>query len=138
MEELSILELQDMPKYFRVFLLPQLLVDRIYIMTKIIFDIKRDNGYGKEIYASGNLTWTPAQNSTTNLLPQMNFSLGGPIEFEIPVISESMYWGVTEYVGFGGAVYQYQRFVTVPDSATPINYLDLPDVDPQSFFPENV
>jgi hypothetical protein len=105
-------------------------------MTKIIFDIKRDNGYGKEVYAPGNLSWIPAQNSTTNPLPQMSFTLGGPIEFDIPVIDEKMYWGVIESVNMGASVMQYHRTVSVPDSKTPINYLDLPDVDPNSFFTE--
>jgi len=102
-------------------------------MTKIIFDIQRDNGYGKKLYMPGSLNWMPAQNSTTNPLPQMNFTLGGPIEFEVPVIEEPMYWGVTEYAGIGGQVRQYQRFVIVPDSAEAINYIDLEDVDPATF-----
>lgn len=108
-------------------------------MTKIIFDIKRDNGYGKEIYPSGTLSWFPAQAPTSNPLPKMDFILGaGPIDFEIPGKND-VYWSVVEYVSFGGPMQSYQRTVSVPESETPINYLDLEDVDPNTFFdaPEN-
>lgn len=105
-------------------------------MTKIIFDIKRDNGYGKMMYAPGSLTWLPGQNSTTNPKPQMNFQLGGPIEIDVEPTNGEMYWGVIEYVGIGQNILSYQRNVEIPDSDKPIKYEDLPDIDPETFFNE--
>lgn len=104
-------------------------------MTKIIFDVQRDNGYGKKVYSTGMLNWIPGQQTTTSPLPQMNFALAGsPIEIEIPVSQDKAYWAVTEYVNNNGPMQTYQRFVTVPESSKPINYLDLEDVDPVTFF----
>jgi hypothetical protein len=101
-------------------------------MTKIIFDIKRDNGYGKEVYLNGKLTWVPVQNSTTNPIPNMNFDLGlGKIEFNVPETNETFLWTVVENLATsGGTPLRYERTVSVPDSTESINYLDLPDVDP--------
>jgi hypothetical protein len=105
-------------------------------MTKIIFDIKRDNGYGKEVYLKGMLNWMPVQNSTTNPMPNMNFNLGnGPIEFEVPHTDGTFLWTVIEnLVTSGGTSISYERTVSIPDSVEPINYLDLPDEDPNKIF----
>lgn len=101
-------------------------------MTKIIFDVQRDNGYGKQVYLPGSLSWKPMQNSSTNPRPSMWFNLGtGPIEFEVEPTTEYLLWTVTESVATsGGTNLSYQRAVAVPDSVEPVNYLDLEDVDP--------
>jgi hypothetical protein len=100
-------------------------------MTKIIFDIKRDNGYGKEVYLKGSLSWQPIQNSTTNVKPNMTFELGlGAIEFSVEPTDGTFLWTVTESIATsGGTFLTYQRVVSVPESDEPINYLDLPDAD---------
>lgn len=100
-------------------------------MTKIIFDVKRDNGYGKEVYLKGSLIWMPMQNSTTQPKPNMSFDLGsGPIEFSVEPTDETFLWVVTETVlTSGGSNLSFQRIVSVPVSEEPINYLDLPDED---------
>jgi len=101
-------------------------------MTKIIFDVKRDNGYGKDVYLKGILNWMPVQNSTTQPKPNMSFDIGsGPIEFPVEPTDGTFLWTVTETVfTSGGSSLSFQRTVSVPDSAEPINYIDLPDVDP--------
>ena len=105
-------------------------------MTKIIFDVKRDNGYGKNVYLKGMLNWLPVQNSVTNPIPNMNFDLGlGPIEFDVPATDGTFLWTVSEnLMTTGGTPLRYERTVSVPDSGTPINYLDLPDADPNIIF----
>ena len=107
-------------------------------MTKIVFDIKRDNGYGKDVYMNGSLNWTPMQNSTTNPIPNMNFDLGmGAIEFDVPATDGTFLWTVVENLATsGGTPLRYERTVSVPDSANTINYLDLPDADPKTIFPD--
>lgn len=101
-------------------------------MTKIIFDIKRDNGYGKQVYLKGLLTWQPVQNSTTQPKPNMSFELGsGPIEFSVEATDGTFLWTVNETVfTSGGSNLSFERTVAVPDSAEPINYIDLEDVSP--------
>lgn len=105
-------------------------------MTKIIFNIKRDNGYGKQVYLKGALSWMPMQNSTTNPKPNMSFELGsGAIEFDVQATDGTFLWTVTETVyTSGGSNLSFQRTVSVPESTEPINYLDLEDVDPTTFF----
>lgn len=105
-------------------------------MTKIIFDIKRDNGYGKEVYLKGSLSWQPIQNSTTTPKPSMIFELGnGPIEFNVDATDASFLWVVRESLATsGGSQLIYERIVTVPESSKPINYLDLDDADPATIF----
>ena len=100
-------------------------------MTKIVFDVKRDNGYGKDVYLNGTLRWSPIQNSTTTVYPSMAFELGsGPIEFEVQPTSEYLLWNVLEQIATsGGSFISYERVVSVPDSPETINYLDLPDAD---------
>lgn len=100
-------------------------------MTKIIFDVKRDNGYGKEVYLKGSLIWMPVQNSTTQPKPNMSFDLGsGAIEFSVEPTDGTFLWVVTETVlTSGGSNLSFQRTVSVPESDEPINYLDLPDAD---------
>jgi hypothetical protein len=107
-------------------------------MTKIIFDVKRDNGYGEEVYLKGSLSWFPMQNSTTSPKANISIELGsGPVELNVEPTDGTFLWTVTELVGTsGGTPLSYQRTVEVPDSETPINYLDLPDGDEQSIFPE--
>lgn len=107
-------------------------------MTKIIFDVQRDNGYGTMTYLAGSLNWAPMQNSTTNPKANMQFPLGGnAIEVDVEPTDGTFLWTVTEMVGTsGGTVLAYQRTVEVPDSATPINYLDLPDGDVKTIFPD--
>ena len=101
-------------------------------MTKIIFDVKRDNGYGKQVYLKGSLIWMPVQNSTTQPKPNMAFDLGaGPIEFSVEPTDGTFLWTVTETVlTSGGSNLSFQRTVAVPESTKPINYIDLEDVDP--------
>jgi len=105
-------------------------------MTKIIFDVKRDNGYGKDIYMKGSLSWMPNQNSTSYPKPSMSFELGfGPIEFNVEATDGTFLWTVVEnLLTSGGTPLRYERTVSVPESAGPINYLDLPDVDPDILF----
>ena len=101
-------------------------------MTKIIFDVQRDNGYGKNVYLPGELIISPIQNSTTNQRPNMSLKLGGgAVEFELEPTSEYLLWAVTERVSTsGGSLLSFQRTVSVPDSLTPVDYLDLEDVEP--------
>ena len=105
-------------------------------MTKILFDVKRDNGYGKDVYMRGSLVWNPLQNSTSNPIPSMSFELGsGAIEFEVPATNSSFAWTVLENLATsGGTPLRYERTVLVPESKDVINYLDLEDVDPVTFF----
>jgi hypothetical protein len=105
-------------------------------MTKIIFDIKRDNGYGKEVYHKGSLIWKPIQNSTTHPKPSMSFDLGsGAIEFNVEETDGTFLWVVVENIfTSGGTSVTYERTVSVPKSDKPINYLDLPDEDPNKIF----
>jgi hypothetical protein len=110
-------------------------------MTKIIFDVKRDNGYGKQVYLKGSLTWQPAQNSTTNPKPNMAFELGsGPIEISVEPTNGTFLWTVNEMVlTSGGSGLSFERTVSVPESSESINYIDLEDVDPSVILtnPEN-
>lgn len=101
-------------------------------MTKIIFDVKRDNGYGKQVYLKGSLNWMPVQNSTTQPKPNMSFDLGtGPIEFYVEPTDGTFLWTVNEMVfTSGGSGLSFERTVSVPESEEPINYIDLEDVDP--------
>lgn len=107
-------------------------------MTKIIFDIQRDNGYGKSVYLKSTLSWSATQNSVniSELKPTLNMQLEGPVEFNVEATDETFFWVVTETViTSGGTTLGYQRCVSVPDSETPVNYLDLEDIDPNTFFP---
>jgi hypothetical protein len=106
-------------------------------MTKIIFDIKRDNGYGKDVYLAGTLSILPNQRADA-LKPTMSLKLGnGPVEFDLEPTNGEMFWTVREIVGTsGGSQLRYERNLEIPDSSKPVNYLDLPDVDPNSFFTE--
>jgi len=108
-------------------------------MTKIIFDIKRDNGYGKLVNIFGNLNWNASQQSVNlaDVKPAMSVQIsGGPVQFEVEPTDETFFWTVTETsITSGGTGVTYQRNVSVPNSDTPIDFLDLPDVDPNTFFP---
>jgi hypothetical protein len=108
-------------------------------MTKIIFDVQRDNGYGTMVYLPGVLNWAPMHNSTTNPKANMQFTLGGnPIEINVEPTDGTFLWTVTETVHTsGGTGLSYQRTVQVPDSTEPINYLDLPEGDPETIFPNS-
>lgn len=105
-------------------------------MTKIIFDIKRDNGYGKMTYPIGVLNWMPNQRNSNVIINQLQYQLGGPIEIELEPTNGVYYWGVTENNINGVNVISYYRNVEIPDSDKPIKYEDLPDVDPETFFNE--
>lgn len=109
-------------------------------MTKIIFDIKRDNGYGTDVYLKGALRLFPRTIDISASKPNLSFDLGnGPIEFDLEPTNGEYYWIVREtLVTSGGSSLRYERSVEIPDSSKPVNYLDLPDVDPAKFFPEIV
>lgn len=100
-------------------------------MTQIIFDIKRDNGYGTQVYLPGRIAFNPS-NRGLSANPPMGFSvpLGGPVVIELQVTDDSFWWDVIEYAETnGGTPTVYKRSVMVPLSEEPINFLDLPDVD---------
>lgn len=107
-------------------------------MTKILFDIKRDNGYGKQVYLKGSLDWKPIYNSLTEQKPNMSFTLGeGFVEFDIPSTDGTWGWAVVEsLLTSGGTPLRFERVVEVPESDAVINYLDLPEVSASKFFPQ--
>lgn len=100
-------------------------------MTKIIFDLKRDNGYGKMIYLNGVLAFHKVQLDGENQRSSISFNIGsGPIEIEIPAGENGSIWNVTETVGDGFSTARtYGRKVFIPNSEETINFLDLEDVE---------
>lgn len=100
-------------------------------MTQIIFDIKRDNGYGTQVYLPGRVAFNPS-NRGLSMNPPMGVSmpLGGPVTIELQATDDTFWWDVIEYAETnGGTPSVYKRSVVVPVSEEPIDFLDLPDVD---------
>ena len=100
-------------------------------MTKIIFDVKRDNGYGKMVYLQGMLTFHKVAAPGENQQSSISFNIGsGPVEVEVPSGDSGSVWNVTETVGNGfSAAQTYGRKVFIPNSETVIDFLDLEDVE---------
>lgn len=100
-------------------------------MTQIIFDHKRMDGYGREVYLPGQMIWSPSNRAVSPNPPMgIMVSLGGPVTIEAQITDDTFYWEVTENaVTTGGTTLTYKRYVMVPASEEPINYLDLPDVN---------
>ena len=100
-------------------------------MTYIIFDHKRSDGYGKEVYLPGTMMWNPSNRSVSGNPPMgVSVQLGGPVTVEVQATDDNFYWEVVESVSTsGGTFLTYKRCVMVPISDEPINYVDLPEVD---------
>jgi len=100
-------------------------------MTKIIFDVKRDNGYGKMVYLNGFLSFYEVPEVGENSRQSISLNIGsGPVEFEIPAGESGSIWNVTETVGDGfSEARTYGRKVFIPNSEIAIDFLDLEDVE---------
>lgn len=100
-------------------------------MTQIIFDHKRTDGYGRQVYLPGQMIWSPSNRAVSPNPPMgIMIGLGGPVSIEVQPTDDTFYWEVTEQVQTtGGTPLVYKRCVMVPASEDSINYIDLPDVD---------
>lgn len=104
-------------------------------MTRVRVDLRVATQDGTYIPAVGRTKWTPTRRrhvdgSTDYTVLPSGFSVwlmsAAPI-VEVAPTSAGWCWKVQEYTQAGGV-----RYVGVPDSATVVDYGDLPDVDPTS------
>lgn len=110
-------------------------------MTQILIDIRRPNEAGELVNVYGEIEWYPSvrYNGEDVIVEDYGFITplsGMPATVEVIPNNATYCWAVVERTEDAhGETDLYRRYVTVPDSATPINYVDLVDVDPNTYLP---
>lgn len=110
-------------------------------MTEIIIDIRRPNEAGDNVNVFGEIEWYPSHRHIAGeeiILPTGFIQPldGAVVSVQVEPNDNTYCWAVIERtLDAHGEHDLYRRFVTVPASATPINYADLTDVDPADYAP---
>ena len=104
-------------------------------MTTVHISLGRDDGTTKTA-AKGVVEWEPTTRREDGTMVILERGFVAPlVEGEATVTVDpsglTWCWRVTERTDSGGTV----RYVSVPDSATVVEYVDLPDVDPTTLAP---
>jgi hypothetical protein len=110
-------------------------------MTQILIDIRRPESSGQNVNTSGEIEWYPSRrhNASSSVILPTGFVApltGDSITIEAAPSNSDFCWGVIERtIDVQGKTQTYRRFVSVPDSSSQVNYIDLTNVDPTTFEP---
>lgn len=110
-------------------------------MTQILIDIRRPNEAGELVNVYGEIEWYPSRRNTTDelVIEATGFIVkleGAPVTIDVLPNSADFCWAVVERTEDAHSETDlYRRYVTVPNSGSVLNYVDLTDVSPGDFVP---